>query len=42
MPLRLNIIPTPATTKLPQNIAMLTARILADRTTMANWYAVLA
>jgi hypothetical protein len=28
--------PNPATAKLPQNMAMLTARILADRTTMAN------
>jgi hypothetical protein len=31
-----NKIPNPATAKLPQNIAILTARILADRTTMAN------
>ena len=35
-PCRLNIIPSPATTKLPQNKGILTARILADSNTIAN------
>ena len=35
-PWALNSTPIPATIKLPQNMPMLTARILADSTTMAN------